>query len=59
MTIASPLFAKYERGVIRAGSFGCGHWNQFLAVVGDAAVTRYEEFCDKGGENRGLVWSTL
>ena len=32
-TIASPLFAKYERGVIRAGSCGCGHLNQFLAAI--------------------------
>lgn len=47
-TSSSPLFAKYEKGVIRGGSCGCGHLNQFLAAVGDGAQTSYTELCDPG-----------
>ena len=47
-TSASNMFAKYERGVIRGGSCGCGHLNQFLAAVLDGAETMYTDLCDAG-----------
>ena len=47
-TAASKLFASYEKGVIRGGSCGCGHLNQFLAAVHDGAESMYTDLCDAG-----------
>ena len=47
-TSASKLFATYEKGVIRGGSCGCGHLNQFLAAAHDGAETQYSDLCDVG-----------
>ena len=47
-TSSSPLFASYEKGLIRGGSCGCGHLNQFLAAVNDGAETRCTDLCDPG-----------
>lgn len=47
-TIVSSQFAQYQKGVIRGGSCGCGHLNQFLAAVGDGAETHFSDLCDAG-----------
>jgi hypothetical protein len=48
-TSGSNMFAQYDKGVIRGGSCGCGHLNQFLAAVSDGAeCTLYPDLCDAG-----------
>ena len=47
-TSASPMFAKYEKGLVVGGSVGCGHLNQWLAAVGDSAESTYSDVCDRG-----------
>jgi hypothetical protein len=47
-TSASPMFAKYEKGLVVGGSVGCGHLNQWLAAVGDSAESSYSDVCDRG-----------
>ena len=51
VTSSSDKFANYSRGVIRGGSVGCGHLNQFLAAVRDGAESCYPELCNHG-DNR-------
>ena len=48
VTSASPMFATYGAGVVRGGSCGCGHLNQWLAAVRHGAETSYTDLCDKG-----------
>ena len=48
VTTASQLFAVYAKGVLRGGSCGCGHLNQWLAAVRYGAQTSYTDLCDQG-----------
>ena len=44
-TDQSKQFGQYKRGVIRGGSVGCGHLNQFLYAVEDGAESVYKDLC--------------
>ena len=46
ITRASPMFAKYQEGDIRAGAVGCNHLNQWLAAVKSGAVSLHPHLCE-------------